>query len=218
MTDEDVEIAAKWEGDPGVLIDVLEEIGWLKRNTGNVLFIHDWKTHQPWSYFTEERSEKARRNIMKRWDNKKKNTKRIRRVYETNTDAHTPSPSPSPSPSPKDLKTLSSSDDDPKLNGFSPDDMARLWNEGVDFYAKDRKVLVPKILKLSSDRKKKALLRIKDCQVDESRWRSIINIVHQSQFLSGEKSSVGHEGWAASFDFVIKSQTTLLKILEGGYR
>ena len=112
----------------------------------------------------------------------------------------------------------SSSDDDRPPNKFSPKDMMRLWNEGIEFYSKDREVLIPKIQKLTDERKKKALSRIKDCQINEARWRSVINAVHQSAFLSGKSPSKDHADWSANFDFVIRSQTVLMKILEGGYR
>ena len=113
---------------------------------------------------------------------------------------------------------LSSFDDDRPPNKFSPNDMMRLWNEGIEFYSKDWEVLIPKIQKLTDERKKKALSRIKDCQIDEARWRFVINAVHQSAFLSGKSPSKDHADWSANFDFVIRSQTVLMKILEGGYR
>ena len=122
----------------------------------------------------------------------------------------------------QNLKLSSSDDDHPPSkfspNKFSPKDMMRLWNEGIEFYSKDREVLIPKIQKLTDERKKKALSRIKDCQIDEARWRSVINAVHQSAFLSGKSPSKDHVDWSANFDFVIRSQTVLMKILEGGYR
>ena len=118
----------------------------------------------------------------------------------------------------EETENPSSSSDDPPPNGFSPNDMMRLWNDGVDFYAKDREVLIPKIQKLTDKRKKKALARIKDCQIDETRWRSVINTIHQSEFLSGKKPGKGHENWSADFNFTVESETTLTKILEGGYR
>jgi len=111
-----------------------------------------------------------------------------------------------------------SSEGDGKSNGFSPDDMVRLWNEGIDFFAKDRKVIIPRIMKLTDDRRKKGWSRIKDCQIDEERWRTVINAVHQSEFLSGDKPSPGHAGWSANYDWVVRSQTTIVKILERGHR
>lgn len=107
--------------------------------------------------------------------------------------------------------------DGPPPNGFSPDDMVTLWNEAVDFYAQDSDVLIPKILKLTDGRKKKAATRIKDCGINRERWLEIINAVHRSKFLSGKSPGKGHEDWKANFDFVLRSQETVTKILEGGY-
>jgi hypothetical protein len=117
-------------------------------------------------------------------------------------------------------KTLSSSPDDPPVpsNGhFKPEDMARLWNEGIDFFEKEGPVLIPRVQRLTADRKKKAGARIRDCQIDEAKWKEIINLVHKSSFLSGERSAAGHENWKATFDFVIRSESSVTKIIEGGY-
>jgi len=103
-------------------------------------------------------------------------------------------------------------------NGFSPEDMARLWNEAIDFFSTDQVVTIPKVQKLHADRKKKAMCRIKDCHIDEPKWRAIINAIHKSQFLSGVNPSRGHADWRATFDFVIRSEAVITKILEGGYQ
>lgn len=106
----------------------------------------------------------------------------------------------------------------PPPNGISPDDMARLWNEGIEFYSKEREVVIPTVKVLTPDRKKKALSRIKDSHITEEVWREVINAVHKSFFLSGDKPTEGHPSWCATFDFVIKSQSTIARILEGGYK
>jgi hypothetical protein len=93
--------------------------------------------------------------------------------------------------------------------------MARIWNEEIDLY--DYKVLIPKVLKLTADRKKKAAARIRDCEIDEAKWRRILDNVHNSPFLSGEKPGKGHDGWRATFDFVVKSELSITKILEEGF-
>ena len=116
-------------------------------------------------------------------------------------------------------QSLSSPDGDPPpSNGhFNPEDMKRIWNDGIDFFAEERPVLIPKVTKLTADRKKKATARIRDCQIDERKWKRIIDIIHHSPFLSGEKPGNGHDAWKADFDFVLKSEAVLTKIIEGGY-
>ena len=65
------------------------------------LKIHDWKDHQPWVFFSKERSEIARKNASKRWKTKKKNSNAngIQSASNRHTLGNAPSPSPSPSPS-----------------------------------------------------------------------------------------------------------------------
>lgn len=104
--------------------------------------------------------------------------------------------------------------DEPK---FTPEDMARIWNDAVDFFSIEKKVLVPKVTKVTAERRKKALSRIRDCHLTEKKWRKVMDIIHHSPFLSGERPGKGHGQWRADFDFALKSEATLTKILEGGY-
>jgi len=118
----------------------------------------------------------------------------------------------------QDQSLSSESSDAPPGNGFRVEDMVRLWNEGIDFYSTDKEVKIPKVKKMHDKRKEKARRRIKDCLIDEALWRTIINKIHQSAFLSGEIPSKGHPCWVADFDFVIASEANITKILEGGYQ
>nr|WP_319775989.1 hypothetical protein [uncultured Sphaerochaeta sp.] len=67
----DIEELAGWTGEPGVLFKALmdKRICFLEKVDGE-LYVHDWKEHQPWIYFSDERSEIARQNIRKRWTKK----------------------------------------------------------------------------------------------------------------------------------------------------
>lgn len=60
MDDEDIEIAAKWEGEQGALFKSLIDIGWLVVQDG-LSHIHDWEEHQPWVCEAPARKDKARR-------------------------------------------------------------------------------------------------------------------------------------------------------------
>lgn len=46
MDQEDIEIAAKWGGKSGQLVDTLVDLGWLDY-ADNVFILHDWIKHQP---------------------------------------------------------------------------------------------------------------------------------------------------------------------------
>lgn len=59
MTDEDIELAIDWRGDPGALIDSMAEVGFLEGEEGARAF-HDWQDHNPWAAGAEARSEKSR--------------------------------------------------------------------------------------------------------------------------------------------------------------
>ena len=100
MSLEDIEIACRWDGEPGTLISTMssEDCQWLDIIEG-VYKLHDWEKHQGYIFHSPERSERARNAVCKRWG-KDKNTNSIPVVYGENTKSNTPSPSPSPSPIP----------------------------------------------------------------------------------------------------------------------
>lgn len=104
-TPDEIEEAANWEGKKGVFCKALLDCGFIDA-VEDGFYPHDWHEHQTWVVRAQERSEKARRAVTKRWDthsnttsnthsNATSNSKRITNVY-------TPSPSPLKS---KDLKS-----------------------------------------------------------------------------------------------------------------
>lgn len=60
MDDEDIEIAAGWMGDTGVLVRDLLDVGLLDIADG-VYEVHDWQENNPYAAGSERRSEKARK-------------------------------------------------------------------------------------------------------------------------------------------------------------
>lgn len=65
MDEEDVELAADWDGEPGALVDALTTVGFLDP-TENGYQLHDWEDHQPWLAGQERRSEAARKAALAR--------------------------------------------------------------------------------------------------------------------------------------------------------
>lgn len=59
MTDEDLEIAVDWRGEPGAFISALAEVGFLDGEEGE-RSIHDWHEHNPWAAGSTARSARAR--------------------------------------------------------------------------------------------------------------------------------------------------------------
>jgi hypothetical protein len=124
MTDEDIAIAAGWDEDPKIFIAALLETGYLKSRHATAdnnarYFLNDWKEHNPWSFYSDERSEMARSAAGARWERRSKgikktaeksphkehsacptHTERIPDACGAQGKRYAPSPSPSPSPSP----------------------------------------------------------------------------------------------------------------------
>lgn len=59
MSDEDIELAADWDGAPGEFVSAAAEAGFLDGEAGSYR-LHDWADHQPWANGAEERSQKGR--------------------------------------------------------------------------------------------------------------------------------------------------------------
>jgi len=101
------------------------------------------------------------------------------------------------------------------MNGLRPGRMVELWNGAIDFFGSQGcEVKILPIKKLTPGREKKCNARIRDCELDEEAWKKILNIVHKDDWLSGQKPSSKYPGWKADFDYVIKSQENVVKILE----
>lgn len=59
MSDEDIEIAAGWDGAPGAFVAAAAEVRFLDGGPGEYR-LHDWAEHQPWVVGAEDRSESAK--------------------------------------------------------------------------------------------------------------------------------------------------------------
>ncbi|MDH4318554.1 MAG: hypothetical protein OEV64_09215 [Desulfobulbaceae bacterium] len=120
MDTEDIEIAARWDGDAGSFVDCLLSLRWVD-TVDEILKLHGWEEHNSWVSGSDERGDKARLSILfKKNPTKAKElrdsgvtgiTKEDYLLYSVvqsnngrttvDNDSFTPSPSPSPSPSPK---------------------------------------------------------------------------------------------------------------------
>lgn len=110
----DIADAAEWSGDPQRFVDTLQDLKLL--DFDGEYSIHDWKEHQPWAYFSSERSESAKMAARVKWANRDKSGMRSALLPAVGTALPTapaeriqsvtaPSPSPSPSPVVKDSVT-----------------------------------------------------------------------------------------------------------------
>ena len=66
MNDEDIEIAAGWNGESGFFTQSMIDVGFLII-IDSVYHIKDWKDHNGYAYHSPERVEKARMAAEKRW-------------------------------------------------------------------------------------------------------------------------------------------------------
>ena len=61
MSDEDIELAVDWDGELGVFVAAMVEVGFLDGDDHN-RSIHDWSEHNPWAAGSGDRSEVAKWN------------------------------------------------------------------------------------------------------------------------------------------------------------
>ena len=118
LTDEDLELAVDWHGDPGVLIATLEAVGFLDGPEKSRV-IHDWLKHQPYVAGAEDRSATSRFAALIKHRGLEGAIQKMPDFYEANkyryqtpadgrqiiangreAASETSAPSPSPSPSP----------------------------------------------------------------------------------------------------------------------
>ena len=59
LSDEDIELAVDWSGEPGSLVNLLSDVGYLDGEEGR-RSIHDWLEHNPWVAGAKARSAKAK--------------------------------------------------------------------------------------------------------------------------------------------------------------
>lgn len=66
MSDEDIEIAANWEGEDGAFVKMLSEVRFFDGVHG-AYTVHDWEEHNPWAAGAGRRSENSRAAARARW-------------------------------------------------------------------------------------------------------------------------------------------------------
>jgi hypothetical protein len=69
LDDDDIEIAACWDGSEGHFINALADVGFIDGESGSYC-MHDWEVWQPWVSGAEERSKAAKRAAAARWEKK----------------------------------------------------------------------------------------------------------------------------------------------------
>lgn len=105
MDAEDIEIAARWQGETGAFVAALTDLRWLDRAEDGSYLVHDWAVHNGYASYAARRSEAARNAANMRWE-KMRGCPAMPEQCDGNAPAlhahcrgNAPSPSPSPSPS-----------------------------------------------------------------------------------------------------------------------
>jgi hypothetical protein len=125
MDETDIALDAQWDGDPAKFCDALRDVGFLDRSEDGTYSIHDWQDHQPFAYFAEERSKRAREAAESRWTRRNpghgcgggnlkagdQNANGMQPACDQHTKGNAPSPTPIPTPSPKKRKNIAASSD-----------------------------------------------------------------------------------------------------------
>ena len=95
---EDIEIAAKWQGEDGIFYETLVELNLLDEKKKSVS-IHDWATHNPYAFHANDRKNKAKKAAEARW-NKQCSDDATSMLRASPSNAPSPDPDPDPDPDP----------------------------------------------------------------------------------------------------------------------
>ena len=78
-------------------------------------------------------------------------------------------------------------------------------------------ISLPKILKTNNTRTTKGNIRLKEMP-ELAQWELLFKKIEASDFLTGRSERQnGHEKWICDFDWIIKNDMNITKILEGKY-
>lgn len=113
MDNEDIAIAAHWNGDPDAFVNVLSDpkYPWLDKN-GDHFYLHNWHKRNGYACFSKERSDQARMAAEIRWKKRHKlqkdntgsnadeNANGIESAMPDDANSNPPIPTPTPAPNP----------------------------------------------------------------------------------------------------------------------
>jgi len=92
-------------------------------------------------------------------------------------------------------------------HGFSAHQIVEIWNEQIDG-------VLPKVERLSDGRKRSVKARLAaDKSRDADWWRAYFERIKATAFCVGENNN----GWRATFDWAVRSEDVIAKVLEGNY-
>lgn len=129
----EIEDAAEWRGAQNAFVVAIRDCGFLDGELGAKCYLHDWREHNSYAYFSRERSKIARRGAEARWKKHNENKLEMQNALQgamQTAIAPAPAPTPAPSPSTKDQVPC---DRPKKPVRFTPPTL-----EEVSVYCRDR--------------------------------------------------------------------------------
>lgn len=161
MDEDDICIAAQWDGDASSMLQALLEVGFLELIEGDYV-IHDWAENNPWAASAPARKAKAEHAAKARWEKRNAiSSKQDAPSIESDaasmnehcsimpvagfSNAPSPIPSPSPSPNPS-LKTKTASGDAFVLPDWLPESS---WFSFVEMRKKIKKPMTDRAIELA---------------------------------------------------------------------
>lgn len=207
MTDEDIELASDWDGEPGVFVDALLAIGFLDGEPG-LRAIHDWKDHNPYAASKGERIEKGKQAAAARWNGRKSKgshaTSMPTACHEhATTIAEQCPPAPAPTPTVK-AKAVSQPDGCPH-------------QQIVDLYH-DLLPANPRIKDWTGKRQANLRSRWREDPRRQSLdyWERFLRHVAASPFLTGQRTGSNGRPFLPGLDWLVLPEN-FAKVIEGRY-
>lgn len=199
FTNEDIAAAIEFEGDEDELVDALIASGWVDECGVHRLVVHDWKDHAP--------------NYIKGNIRHKGGFVSANEDHPQGTTPKGPPPGDRPprvtppsqvkSSQVKSSQTLcveTASPSSPDGDGRTPEKLVSFWNSHFKEHPE-----VPKVQKLTPDRKRKLKSRLRD-----DAWRDAFKLAIAKLPLSGD-------GWQPPLDWMIANETNVHRLAEGAF-
>lgn len=184
MDIDEIEIAAKWNGERGKFVTTMadDKIRFFDKNNG-FFMLHDWEEHQGFIFYSAERSKKAKKAVSVRIAGQKDKSQRS---SERSSERSSPSPSPSPSPE-KDISFVS-----------KKTETNSLLSDGLTAGVSDVPPQIPPTIPEAPKKKKRERKKIIYSEGFEEFWKAYPKPTGKAAaFESWEKIPKKHEGVTA---------------------
>jgi len=211
MDEEDVEIAAGWNGEKGLFVSALLDLRMLEGEPGS-FSVHDWTDHNEYAVHAKARSEKASAAARSRWGNAQTCLEHAA-SNAPSIPKQCPSPSPSPKPKEEELETFGLSSAAAPADSPEPAHPGIPESEIIQAYHM-RLPTLPRVKMLNKTRRGHLRARWTE---DKSRqspewWDGYFSRVAGCPHLLGDNG----RGWTAGWDWLL-NPANMLKVLEGNY-